>query len=196
MIRLLIAVLLFASLNAVAEVTLTPLNNNTPADADDVMGNFNALNEALPPSDCTTDQIIKWDDTNGVWVCAGHEDVSGLGGFAHIYGYSTGTGGFGGYDGGLGGVTVNTKEAIDMFEFSVVSARGIFSFDFAFYAVSTGDYISIRRLSDSTDIAYFLVDEPPVSAGATWFLSVDPDSTVISGRLSFEDGVDYVISFK
>ncbi|MCH1603390.1 MAG: hypothetical protein L7S57_11155 [Luminiphilus sp.] len=68
MIRLLTAVLLFASLNAAAEVTLTPLNNNTPANADDVMGNFNALNAALPPSDCTTDQIIKWNGTG--WECA------------------------------------------------------------------------------------------------------------------------------
>jgi hypothetical protein len=66
--RLLTAVFLFASFHAVAEVTLTPLNNNTPADADDVMGNFNALNEALPPSDCTTNQIIKWDGS--AWVCA------------------------------------------------------------------------------------------------------------------------------
>ena len=47
MIRLLTAVLLFASLNAVAEVTLTPLSNNTPADADDVMGNFNALKQGV-----------------------------------------------------------------------------------------------------------------------------------------------------
>ena len=68
MIRLLTAVFLFASFHVVAEVTLTPLNNNTPADADDVMGNFNALNEALPPSDCTADQIIKWDGS--AWVCA------------------------------------------------------------------------------------------------------------------------------
>ena len=60
-----------------AEVTLTPLSNNTPADADDVMGNFNALNEALPPSDCATDQIIKWDDTNDVWVCADMPSVNG-----------------------------------------------------------------------------------------------------------------------
>jgi hypothetical protein len=67
MIRLLAAVLLFASLNVTAEVTLTPLNNNTPANADDVMGNFNALNNALPPSDCTTDQIIKWNGT--AWAC-------------------------------------------------------------------------------------------------------------------------------
>ena len=68
MIRLLTAVLLFASFNVVAEVTLTPLSNNTPADADDVMGNFNALNEALPPSNCTTNQIIKWNGS--AWVCA------------------------------------------------------------------------------------------------------------------------------
>ena len=68
MIRLLTAVLLFASFHAVAEVTLTELSNNTPADAEEVMGNFNALNEALPPSDCTTDQIIKWDGS--AWVCA------------------------------------------------------------------------------------------------------------------------------
>ena len=76
MIRLPTAVFLFASFNVMAEVTLTPLSNNTPADADDVMGNFNALNEALPPSDCATDQIIKWDDTNDVWVCADMPSVN------------------------------------------------------------------------------------------------------------------------
>ena len=68
MIRLLTAVLLFASLNAVAEVTLTELNNNTPADADDVMGNFNALNDALPPTNCAANQIIRWNGS--AWVCA------------------------------------------------------------------------------------------------------------------------------
>ena len=68
MIRLLIAALLFASFHAVADVTLTELTNNTPADADDVMGNFNALKSALPPSDCSTDQIINW--KGNAWVCA------------------------------------------------------------------------------------------------------------------------------
>ena len=73
MIRLLIAVLLFTSLNVTAEVTLTPLNNNTPADADDVMGNFNALKNEIeslptPPSTCETNQIIKWNGT--AWACA------------------------------------------------------------------------------------------------------------------------------
>ena len=102
MIRLLTAVLLFASFNTVAEVTLTDINNNEVADAEDVMGNFNALKEGveantasaqanataisangtaidalpLPPSDCTADQIIKWDDTNGVWVCADMPSVN------------------------------------------------------------------------------------------------------------------------
>ena len=82
MIRLLTAVLLFASFNAVAEVTLTNINNNEVADADEVMGNFNALKQGVeanataidalpaPPTDCTADQIIKWDDANGVWACA------------------------------------------------------------------------------------------------------------------------------
>ena len=47
MIRLLTAALLVASFGVVAEVTLTELNNNTPADADDVMGNFNTLNSEI-----------------------------------------------------------------------------------------------------------------------------------------------------
>ena len=75
MIRLLTVALLFASFHAAAEVNLTELNNNTPADADDVMGNFNALNEALPPSDCSTNQIIKWDGS--AWVCA-TDSLAGL----------------------------------------------------------------------------------------------------------------------
>ena len=68
MIRLLTAVLFFASFHAVAQITLTELNNNTPADADDVMGNFNALNGALPPTNCATNQIIKWNGSG--WECA------------------------------------------------------------------------------------------------------------------------------
>ena len=88
MIRFLTAVLLFASFNAAAEVTLTPLNNNTPADADDVMGNFNALNEALPPSNCATDQIIKW--SGSAWVCSSDpfEALDCQGGDRLIYGAS------------------------------------------------------------------------------------------------------------
>ena len=47
MIRLLAATLLIASFGVVADVTLTPLSNNTPADADKVMGNFNALKQGV-----------------------------------------------------------------------------------------------------------------------------------------------------
>ena len=68
MIRLLTAALLVASFGAVAEVTQTELNNNTPADADDVMGNVNALNDVLPPTNCAANQIIRWNGS--AWVCA------------------------------------------------------------------------------------------------------------------------------
>ena len=56
MIRLLIAVFFFASFNAMAQVNLVELSNNTPADAEDVMDNFNALNAAIP---------LVWSDTDG-----------------------------------------------------------------------------------------------------------------------------------
>ena len=73
MIRLLTAALLFASFNVVAEVTLTDINNDEVADAEVVMGNFNALKSEIeslptPPSDCSTNQIIRW--SGSAWVCA------------------------------------------------------------------------------------------------------------------------------
>jgi hypothetical protein len=55
MMRLMTAVLLLASFNAVAEVTLTDINNNEVADAEVVMGNFNALNNAMPFVVASTD---------------------------------------------------------------------------------------------------------------------------------------------
>ena len=73
MIRLLTAIFLFASFTAVAEVNLTDINNNEVADAEVVMGNFNALKSEIeslptPPSDCSTNQIIRW--SGSAWVCA------------------------------------------------------------------------------------------------------------------------------
>ena len=38
--------------------------------AEELNNNLKAIADAVPPRDCTTDQIIKWDDTNDVWVCA------------------------------------------------------------------------------------------------------------------------------
>jgi hypothetical protein len=72
-----------------AEVSLTNINNNEVADADEVMGNFNALRQGVesniasiealptPPTDCAIDQIIRWDGS--AWVCAdetGSDDAS------------------------------------------------------------------------------------------------------------------------
>ena len=80
MIRLLTAVLLFAGFHAAAEVTLTDINNNEVADAEEVMGNFIALKRGVetnaaaidalpaPPTNCATDQIIKWGGS--AWICA------------------------------------------------------------------------------------------------------------------------------
>ena len=88
MIRSLTAVFLFASFDVAAEVTLTDINNNEVADADEVMGNFNALKQGVeanataidalptPPTNCTTDQFIKWNGS--AWVCSDLERVEEL----------------------------------------------------------------------------------------------------------------------
>ena len=96
MLRLLTPVLLFASFATVAEecpgfspvpnaptkCDLNQLNNNEVADAGKVMENFNKLGDAIdalptPPTDCTTDQIIRYDGS--AWACAdetGSEDAN------------------------------------------------------------------------------------------------------------------------
>ncbi|MDA9711733.1 hypothetical protein N9U42_05165 [Luminiphilus sp.] len=78
MIRLLTAVFLFASFNAVAQTQVPNVfEDGTPASAAEVNANFDAIEAALPPTNCTADQIIKWDDTNDAWVCA-TGDLAGL----------------------------------------------------------------------------------------------------------------------
>ena len=78
MIRLLTAVLLFASFHVVAQTQVPNVfEDGTPARAAEVNANFDAIEAALPPANCTADQIIKWDDTNDVWVCA-TGDLAGL----------------------------------------------------------------------------------------------------------------------
>ena len=79
--RLLLIYSLFICSNAIAQVTLPhDLQPNTKASASKVMENFNALKEGIeslptPPSDCTTDQIIKWSGTE--WTCTDNFDVMG-----------------------------------------------------------------------------------------------------------------------
>ena len=78
MIRLLTAVFLVASFNAVADTEVPhTFQDGEVIDAQKFNEDFDALEAAidanaaaLPPTNCTTDQIIKWDDTNDVWVCA------------------------------------------------------------------------------------------------------------------------------
>ena len=74
MIRLLTAVLLFASFNVVADTEVpNTFTDGTPAKASEVNANFDALENAVdalptPPSTCETNQIIKWNGS--AWVCA------------------------------------------------------------------------------------------------------------------------------
>ena len=84
--RLLTAVLLSTSLNAVAQTSVPNVfEDGTPASAAEVNANFDALEAqidsdaqdfeqfqveieaALPPSDCATNQIIRWNGDE--WIC-------------------------------------------------------------------------------------------------------------------------------
>jgi hypothetical protein len=44
--------------------------NGQVIDADELNTNLKAIADVVPPRNCTTDQIIKWDDTNEEWKCA------------------------------------------------------------------------------------------------------------------------------
>ena len=67
---------LVASVSAIAETQVPNVfEDGTPASAAEVNANFDALEAALPPSNCTTDQIIKWNGS--AWVCS---DPSGAAG--------------------------------------------------------------------------------------------------------------------
>ena len=72
MIRLLTAIgLALMTAQAFAQVQVPKsYSDGEVIDADELNTNLKAIADAVPPRDCTTDQIIKWDDTNDVWVCA------------------------------------------------------------------------------------------------------------------------------
>ena len=72
MIRLLTAIgLALMTAQAFAQVQVPKsYSNGEVIDADELNTNLKAIADAVPPRDCTTDQIIKWDDTNDAWVCA------------------------------------------------------------------------------------------------------------------------------
>lgn len=64
-----IASMLFAS-TVVAQVEIPHVHENGDViDADEINQNLDIVAKAVPPRDCSTDQIIKWNGS--AWVCAG-----------------------------------------------------------------------------------------------------------------------------
>lgn len=72
MIRLLMAIgLALMTAQAFAQVQVPKsYSDGEIIDADELNTNLKAIADAVPPRNCTTDQIIKWDDTNDEWKCA------------------------------------------------------------------------------------------------------------------------------
>lgn len=72
MIRLLMAIgLALATTQASAQIAVPKSYvDGEVIHADELNTNLKAIADVVPPRDCTTDQIIKWDDTNDAWVCA------------------------------------------------------------------------------------------------------------------------------
>ena len=73
MIRLLTAAVLFASA-AFAQVEIPHVHENGDViDADEINQNLDIVANVVPPRDCSTNQIIKWDGS--AWVCSSSERV-------------------------------------------------------------------------------------------------------------------------
>ena len=73
MIRLLAVALLFASA-VFAQVDVPHVHENGDViDADEINRNFDTVAMAVPPRDCSANQIIKWNGS--AWVCSSPEIV-------------------------------------------------------------------------------------------------------------------------
>ena len=72
MIRLLMAIgLALMTAQAFAQVQVPKsYSDGEVIDADDLNTNLKAIADAVPPRNCTTDQIIKWDASSEAWACA------------------------------------------------------------------------------------------------------------------------------
>ena len=227
MIRLLHAVLLFASFHAVAEVTLTEISNDEVADADEVMGNFNALKQGVeanasavdsnttaiganataivalptPPTNCTTDQIIKWDGS--AWVCTWPADTASI---AFKYVFNKTDYRFSSPDQGELSIEVFStppqsgvdpqnppKEEVIKFAINQYTPSGVFLNAYLHEKYRpAADWISIRSASDPSDFALFKVTHSFESDVAVLTVSDfigDPTS-------SFTFGEAYIIEFQ
>jgi len=196
MIRILGASLLFASCNAVAQTSVpNDLTDGEVASAEEVMQNFQALESAIdtkaPPTNCSIEQIIKWNGS--LWVCADPADAVAVGGFAFIYEFQldTGEGHFASKD---SGEQVSFKSVVDALWLSNITYREMSVANFL-NGVESGDWISVRALSDPTDMTVFQVNSTPVFSVTDFRLSVDPGATFVSGPSVFYYGKKYVIDF-
>jgi hypothetical protein len=73
MSRLLAVALLFASA-VFAQVEIPHVHENGDViDADEINENFDTVAKAVPPQDCSANQIIKWNGS--AWVCSSPEIV-------------------------------------------------------------------------------------------------------------------------
>ena len=72
MIRLLMAIgLALMTAQAFAQVQVPKsYSDGEVIDADDLNTNLKAIADAVPPRNCTADQIIKWDASSEAWACA------------------------------------------------------------------------------------------------------------------------------
>ena len=79
---LMLASVVFASA-VFAQVEIPHVHENGDViDADEINKNLDIVAKAVPPRDCSTNQIIKWDGS--AWVCSSltlvYEQLSGQGG--------------------------------------------------------------------------------------------------------------------
>lgn len=218
MIRLLAAVFLFVTI--LPELTLaqglTALKNGTVADAEVLNQNFSANNDYIdsvegrvteleeaidtlptPPSNCTTNQIIKWDGS--AWVCTRpvpkssfafeytvvpSDVVPSLGQMSIDYGLSAGT----------------NKNDVDAINISTFTSTGINLEDYfsARYAVldGPGPWVSIKSVSDPGDITYYQVDYSELFVLTFYVLNVEGGFMSTRLNVPFTVGETYIIEFQ
>ena len=111
--RTLIAIaILVAAVSAIAQAQVPNVfEDGTAGTAAEVNENFDAIEAALPPSNCATDQIIHWDGS--AWVCA---DYFGL-----VYMLDTGE-------------AVGAGQSVNAIWIKIVGGRG------AYAAIANGKY--------------------------------------------------------
>ena len=77
MTKLLILASMFFASAVSAQVEIPHVHENGDViDADEINENLDIVAKAVPPRDCSTNQIIKWDGSTRAWVCSSSELVT------------------------------------------------------------------------------------------------------------------------